>query len=382
MDSESPAMSESDMAKLEAMLAKYEGGGAAPEQGTTATAPSPASRLLSQETAALQAEKKAAEERARLAAEQKVLVSKVLAEKGESGISEMLRSEIAKTKKIESDIAAAKKKAEQALRENDALAAELSKLLQQKTAVEAQVTQLLSETQHLSKELGNRKTHDAAQRDQIKAKIKGELANLRAKLEAEDVEYQKTMAENLVLREEFAVAKGQFDETFAKYESDWKLRETQMRLLVTKAQEQIKLTEKLEAQFLLNHRELAQLQEQTASLTGQRDMFASKMSDFDEGVVRTGDVANIAQRQRAQLQAKLDEQEKERAELVEAKRLYDLEASKVRTKIQQLKNRVKQAEKAKTVAESKCREAQAAMAKEKAKSQKDGDADKGKENVE
>ncbi len=379
MDSEGPAMSESDMAKLEAMLAKYEEG--TPEQGTTATTPSPAARL-SQETAALNAAQKAAEERARLAAEQKALVSKVLAEKGESGISEMLRAEIAKTKKIESDIAAAKKKAEQALRENDALSAELSKLYQQKAAVEAQVTQLLSETQHLSKELGNRKAHDAAQREQIKSKIKGELANLRAKLEAEDVEYQKTMAENLVLREEFAVAKGQFDETFAKYESDWKLRETQMRLLVTKAQEQIKLTEKLEAQFLLNHRELAQLQEQTASLTGQRDMFASKMSDFDEGVVRTGDVANIAQRQRAQLQAKLDEQEKERAELVEAKRLYDLEASKVRTKIQQLKNRVKQAEKAKTVAESKCREAQAAMAKEKAKSQKDGAADKGKENVE
>jgi hypothetical protein len=310
-----------------------------------------ADELLAQ----LEAAKAARQQREEAELRIKQQVADLLAEKGEAACQQLLVATILKVKKCESEVATAKKRREAIVRENEQLELDYKKLVATTKQIEEGLAMLAQDTSRVDAELEVSRATMAQRRQEVRAKIEGEVSELRRCVEQQAADDEAIVQENVVLRAQYDEQRKAFDDAFKQHEESWSSKEQETKDTLQGFAAQLREVQTLDAQTLMMERELKQLLSESKAYREQIDTYATKFVDFESVALKSEEVEKIAAVQRKQLQDKLDDCERERKRALELKAEFEKEAVHFRATHAALKKKLQTVEKTKSNLEGKCR---------------------------
>lgn len=285
-------------------------------------------------------------------------VAALAQQKGDAGVQQMLQQQIQITKKKESEIATAKKRADQAAAELEAKQLVYKKLVQKKTTVEMNILELESDMTRQDDQVTRALREMENNRESIREKVQRDVDELHEKMKAMAETDGPLEIENEALRAQCATLKAEFDAAFAAYEQDWKQREADSSSLVQSLQLLLQETELLEATLLLRKREATTLANATKSYQMQCEAFEERVTSFEEVAVKSEDIERTAGMQREKLKKRLQDLEEDKKKVHEQRVQFEKEALALKGRAAAAKKKLLALEKQKMALEQKCRKAQ------------------------
>ncbi|KAL7701888.1 Myosin-like coiled-coil protein [Lotmaria passim] len=279
-------------------------------------------------------------------------------EQGEAFIQSLIQKEIAKTKKLESDLAAVKKKLGAQERVVDDVRTEVRKT----NALEEKAKSMCHALQDTAKK-----------REQLTEKIRAEMESYRQGVrervgqnvqnildECEKKRERVEAAEAEVAELEATVtAKGKaFEQSFAQFKDGLKDRTSHYQALIASYQEAAKEVQLLEVRLAFVRRERNSVEMTRSGLQQQLEVYEKQFEGFAKSAMKPEDVEALAQRQYEQAQLRLTELEKDKAALHQQRLQMDKEVTDLRARLAALKRETQQLEKTRAAAEKRCRQAQ------------------------
>lgn len=290
--------------------------------------------------------------------EAKAQALKLLQEKGDAGVQAFLQQQIQATKKKESDIAVAKKRGEAASREKDQLTSELHRVTTAKLNAELLCKSLQADIKKQDEECSKAASELAANRDEVRTKIERDILELENKMRATEAEDEPLLAENDALKVECTKLKQEFDEAFKAYEDNWASKEKETSVIVKDLQEVLQRTELLDAKLALAKREAQSMSDSVAVFKEHVKTYEDRFVAFEEVSIRSEEVERVTEMQRAKLQERLTNAEKEKQHAHEIRLELEKEKVQLRAKLTALKKKLPLLEKTKAASEAKCRSLQ------------------------
>ncbi|KPI85060.1 hypothetical protein ABL78_5898 [Leptomonas seymouri] len=277
---------------------------------------------------------------------------------GEAFIQSLIQKEIAKTKKLESDLVAVKKKLGAQERVVDDLRVEVRKANAQEEKAKY-MCHVLQDTARKREQLTEKireemESYRQGVRERVEQNVQSMLSECEKKreivgaTEAEVAELEKTVAEK----------KEAFEQSFAQFQDGLKDRTSQYQDLIVSFQESTKEVQLLEARLSLVRRERNSVEMSRSGLQQQLEVYDKQFEGFAKSAMKPEDVEALAERQNEQAQLRLCELEKEKASLHQQRLRMDKELTELRAKLAALKREMLQLEKTRMAAEKRCRQAQ------------------------
>ena len=245
-------------------------------------------------------------------------VRALFAASGDAAVQDRLRVEIQKTKKLESEIAITKKRADAAAREKDALALEHAKSCHVRDTLKLQCQSLLSEIERLEPVVQSDSTEDSSRREEIRHRIEKEIVAVNAKIEEQAAERRTLEAENVTLKEEFDKLRAEFETTFNDFQEKWRVREVRTRELIGELTQVTDASALARALTKEKEAALKEVQLGTASLQGQLDLYAERFTEFESVATQSASVYDVTSKQDAAFQARIQEFDRSKREDQEA----------------------------------------------------------------
>ncbi|KAG5476363.1 hypothetical protein LSCM1_04065 [Leishmania martiniquensis] len=290
-----------------------------------------------------------------------VLVEKVqalAAEHGEAFIQNLLQREIARTKKIEAELASMKKKLGVQERVVDDARTDLRKVKAQGEKAK-HICQSLQEAARKREQLTEKMQPEMeAYRSDVRERVNQNVQNIWAECEKRREHVETVEAEVKELEAALAHKKETFEQSFAEFQAGLTGRTAQYQQLIVAYQEAAKEVELLEARLMLVRRERNAVDMTRASLQQQLEVYEKQFEGFANSVMKVEDVEALAQRQRDKAQMRITELEADKASVHQQRLQMDKELTDLRAKHASLKREMQQLEKTKAAAEKKCRQAQ------------------------
>jgi chromosome segregation ATPase len=281
----------------------------------------------------------------------------------DAAVQEELQVEIAKTKKLESELATIKKKVDAAKRQQDVKALEYAKLLQQKEALHQTCKHLIADRERLEKFNAENADADDARREEVRLKFEKDVDSILAKVEEQAAQKATAITENAALTKEFDDLKATFDAMMNTKMSEWKERDEQTRAVVSTLQERMMRHDKLQQLAQAHEAEAENLARGIVAYNDQATMYGERMGDFDSALVKSAEVIELTARREAEFQAEIKRMEDMKQQDATVKRQMEDEAAAARSRIRELRKQLQQLERTKMQAEKKCRAAQDAIRK-------------------
>mmetsp|Transcript_35507 Transcript_35507/g.109495 ORF Transcript_35507/g.109495 Transcript_35507/m.109495 type:complete len:394 (-) Transcript_35507:176-1357(-) len=286
---------------------------------------------------------------------------------GDAAVQEALRAEIAKTKKLESDVAQMKKKVDAAKRQQDAKSIELTKLAQQKEIIHAACKKLIAERERLEAVLAEGAAEDEKRREEVKAKFDKDVEGIIAKVDEQAAQKVETLKENAELTKKFDELKANFDGMMDGKMSEWKNRDEETRAVVATLQERMVVHDKLAQIVEQREAEAENLKRGTEAYTEQAAIYEARMSDFEGALGKSAEVVELTAKREQEYHAEIKRFEEAKAADVVARKAAEEEVRKVKARVRDLRKQLTQIEKTKATAEKRCRAAQDAIRKREQK---------------
>ena len=270
-------------------------------------------------------------------------------EQGEAFIQSLIQKEIAKTKKLESDLAAVKKKLGAQERVVDDVRTEVRKT----NALEEKAKSMCHALQDTAKkrELLTEKIRAEMEsyRQGVRERVGQNVQNILDECEKKRGRVEAAEAEVAEL-EATVTAKGKaFEQSFAQFKDGLKDRTSHYQALIASYQEAAKEVQLLEVRLAFVRRERNSVEMTRSGLQQQLEVYEKQ---FEE------DVEALAQRQYEQALLRLTELEKDKAALHQQRLQMDKEVTDLRARLAALKREMQQLEKTRAAAEKRCRQAQ------------------------
>lgn len=285
-------------------------------------------------------------------------VATVLAQEGEALIRKLLQEEIAAVKKKESDIASVRKKVALCSREVD----DCQDALRKVTALRAKgesICAALQTAMQKRESLTARMTAEMEEhRSSVKSRVEANVADIRAKCEARQAEVNLIQSENAELEAKLRDKKEMFEAAFAQFQLDLQHRTSSFHQLLSSCQASAKDLEDVQSKLALVRRERNVITSNTNILTEQLRVYESQFEAFEKTTMTPEHVLQLSRQQKTQADARISQLEKEKFDNNQLRLKADKEVVELRSRLAALKKAVQQAEKTKTVAERKCRQAQ------------------------
>ena len=289
---------------------------------------------------------------------------------GDAAVGEALRSEIAKTKKLESDVAQQKKKVEGAKRLQETKSVEVSKLAQQKEAIHAACKKLIAERERLEAVLAETSADDEKRRQDVKEKFDKDVEGIIAKVDEQAAKKVETVKENEELTKKFDELKASFDGMMDGKMSEWKSRDEETRTVVATLQERMVLHDKLTQLAETRETEAENLKRGTEAYTEQAAIYEGRMSDFEGALQKSAEVVELTARREAEYHTEIKRYEEAKIADVAARKASEEDLRKVKSRVRDMRKQLVQVEKTKATAEKRCRAAQEAIRKRQQQQQK------------
>lgn len=290
-----------------------------------------------------------------------VLENKVQAlaqEHGESFIQNLIQKEIAKTKKLEADVATLKKK----IGAQDRVTAAVRQELRNNTRQEEQakfMCHAVQETTKKREQLTEKVSAEMeAYRQGVREKVEQNVQNILDECKKKQERVESAEAEVAELEATVAEKKKAFEETYAQFQDGLKDRTNQYQELITSYQTALKEVQLLEARLSLARRERNSIEMSRSGLQQQLDVYDKQFEGFAKSAMKPEDVEELARKQHEQAHLRLGELEQDKARLHQERLQLDKELADLRTKLAGLKRELQQLEKTRAAAEKRCRQAQ------------------------
>ncbi|GET89418.1 hypothetical protein, conserved [Leishmania tarentolae] len=290
-----------------------------------------------------------------------VLLEKVQAlavEHGDAFIQSLIQKEIARTRKMETELANVKKKLGVQERFVDGIRMDVRKVRAQEEKSKY-LCQNLQETAKKREQLTEKMQPEMeAYRTDVRERVNQNVESIRAECEKRRERVETVELEVKELEEALAQKKETFEQSFAEFQDGLKGRTAQYQELIVAYQEATKEVELMEAQLMLVRRERQSVEMTRAALQQQLEVYEKQFEGFAESVMKPEDVEALAKRQHDQAQMRITELETEKTTVHQQRLQMDKELTDLRAKHASLKRELQQLEKAKAAAEKKCRQAQ------------------------
>lgn len=295
------------------------------------------------------------------AALRSVLEAKVQAlakEHGEAFIQSLLQKEIAKTKKLESDVAAAKKKLGTQERTVDDLRVEVRKVHAQEEKAKY-MCHALQDTAKKREQLTEKVNAEmVSYRQGVRERVGQNVQNILDECEKKREKVEAAEVEMTELEKAVNNKKAAFEQSFAEFQDGLKDRTSQYQELIGAYQEALKEVQLLEARLSLVRRERNSVEMARSGLQQQLDIYDKQFEGFAKSAMKPEDVEALAQRQHEQAQLRLTELENDKANLHQQRLQHDKDVTDLRARLAALKRDMQQLEKTRAAAEKRCRQAQ------------------------
>ncbi|KPA86778.1 hypothetical protein ABB37_00845 [Leptomonas pyrrhocoris] len=279
-------------------------------------------------------------------------------EQGEAAIQNLIQHEIAKTRKLESDLAAVKKKLGAQERVVDDLRAEMRKASAQEEKAKY-MCHALQDTAKKREQLTEKISAEMeSYRQGVRERVEQNVESILSECAAKRERVEAAEAEVAELEKMVTEKKEVFENSFAEFQDGLKDRTSQYQELIAAYQKAANEVQLLEARLSLMRRERNSVEMNRAGLQQQLEVYDRQFEGFAKSVMTPADVEALAQRQLEQTQLRLGELEKEKVNLHQQRLDMDGELTELRAKHAGLKREVKQLEKTRAAAEKRCRQAQ------------------------
>lgn len=279
-------------------------------------------------------------------------------EHGEAFIQTLIQKEIAKTKKLESEVATTKKKLGLQERVVDDLRAEVRKANGQEEKAKY-MCHTLQETAKKREQLTEKVSAEMeAYRQGVRERVGQNVQNILDECEKKRERVEAAEAEMTELEKAVADKKAAFEQSFAQFQDGLQDRTSHYQGLIAAYQEALKEVQMLEARLSLVRRERNSVEMARSGLQQQLDVYDKQFEGFAKSAMKPEDVEALAQRQNEQAQLRLTELEKDKTRLHQQRLQADKDLTDLRAKLAALKRDMQQLEKTRTAAEKRCRQAQ------------------------
>lgn len=282
---------------------------------------------------------------------------------GDAAVQKMLQEEIAKTKRLESEVAQLKKKVDAAKRQQDAKAHELAKLTQHKELMHQACRALIAERERLEQLNAEVSERDLQRRDEVRSKFDRDVEGIIAKVDDQARQKVETVAENQKLTAEFDELKASFDRMMSDKMSQWKERDAETSAVVAELQATIAENDRLQLLAKSREAEASNLLRGTTTYLEQAAMYRDRMGEFEAALEKSAEVVELTSKRETDYRNEIAALEEGKAKDVAARKEVEQETFKVRGRIREMRKQITQLEKSKAQAEKRCRNAQDAARK-------------------
>ncbi|CBZ27880.1 conserved hypothetical protein [Leishmania mexicana MHOM/GT/2001/U1103] len=290
-----------------------------------------------------------------------VLMEKVqalAAAHGDAFIQGLVQKEIARTKKMETELASMKKRLGVQERFVDSVRMDVRKVKAQEEKSKY-ICQNLQETARKREQLTEKMQPEMeAYRSDVRERVSQNVQSIWAECEKRRERVETVEAEVKELEARLGHRKETFEQNFAEFQDGLKGRTTEYQELIVAYQEATKDVGLIEAQLMLVRRERQSVEVTRAALQQQLEVYEKQFEGFADSVMKPEDVEALARRQHDQAQMRITELEAEKANVHQQRLQMDKELTDLRAKHASLKREMQQLERAKAAAEKKCRQAQ------------------------
>lgn len=287
----------------------------------------------------------------------------VFTDGGDASVQKMLQDEIAKTKRLESEVAQLKKKVDAAKRQQDAKALELSKLTQHKELMHQACRALIAERERLEQLNTEVSERDLQRRDEVRSKFDRDVEGIIAKVDDQARQKLETVAENTKLSAEFDELKASFDRMMSDKMSQWKERDAETSAVVADLQATIAENDRLQQLAQSREAEAGNLLRGTTTYLEQAAMYRDRMGEFEAALEKSAEVVELTSKREADYRNEITALEDGKTKDVATRKEVEQETMKIRGRIREMRKQITQLEKSKAQAEKRCRNAQDAARK-------------------
>ncbi|EPY24560.1 hypothetical protein STCU_03174 [Strigomonas culicis] len=279
-------------------------------------------------------------------------------EHGDSHIQKLLQEEIAKVKKMETDLAKLKKKVSAESTVVEDVQAKIRKTNAALKSSEATCHTLQATMKQYKTLTEKLKTETDTQRETLRQRVADSIASLEKGNAEKKKIVEELEAENEQLQKDVSERKVNFEQAYESFKSTISNHDDAFRQMIIECQETASTLEDLEEKRLAVRQERTMLQSNKDSLEQQLALYDTQFSHLVGSTVKRADIEALMKKQKEQEDEKIATLNEEKKKTVQLRIQFDKEAQELRGKLASLRREVQQLERKKIASEKKLRTAQ------------------------
>ncbi|KAG8341186.1 hypothetical protein ERJ75_000869400 [Trypanosoma vivax] len=284
-------------------------------------------------------------------------VAAILSAKGEAAVQKLLQEEIRRVKKVESDVAAAKKRVVAAGRGVDEAQLKVRRELESKAEAERICAVLQNALRRREANTSEAVKEMEARRLAVREKVEQNISDVRAKCDEKQKQTAEMEEENVRLRAVVDEKKREFDEAYATYQDDWAEREQHVEALMRSSREVEREIELLEKKLSYVRQERKLTEATKLNLQHHLEAYEAHFEQYKHSQTIEEAEKTFAQ-QREEVEKRLAQLENEKKEAQELRLKFDKETIGLRGALATAKRELQKIERDRHLAEKRCRLAQ------------------------